>query len=339
MDMEKVAILGGGSWGTALALLLARGERCPTRLSLWVHDPALAATLRGRRVNDVYLPGFELPALVDVTTNLRLAMSGAELVVGVMPSAHAREIYASALEGVTEPPPFLSATKGIEPERLLRMSQVIEEVVQLRTGRPGRVAALSGPSFAREVARGDPVAVVAASRNLELALQVQELFSGPTFRVYTNEDIVGVEMGGAVKNIIAIAAGICVGLGFGQSTLAALITRGAAEIARLACALGADPRTPAGLSGIGDLVLTATGALSRNRSVGIELGRGRKLDEILHSTRMVAEGVGTTAAVMEMAGRHRVEMPITAQMYATLYQGRAPRDAIRELMQRPLRVE
>lgn len=337
--METVAILGGGSWGTALALLLARGERCPKQLRLWVHDRALAATLRERRVNEVYLPGFELPAAVEVTTDLRQATAGADLVIGVMPSAHAREIYTAVLEGVKDPPPFLSATKGIEPERLLRMSEVVEEVAKVETGKPARVAVLSGPSFAREVARGDPIAVVAASRDLELARQVQELFSGPTFRVYTNQDVVGVEMGGAVKNIIAIAAGICVGLGFGQSTLAALITRGAAEISRLACALGADPRTPAGLSGIGDLVLTATGALSRNRSVGIELGRGRKLDEILRSTRMVAEGVGTTAAVREMARRGGVEMPITEQMYAALYEGRAPREAIRELMQRRLREE
>jgi glycerol-3-phosphate dehydrogenase (NAD(P)+) len=337
--MEKIAILGGGSWGTALALLLARSERRPERLSLWVHDPDLARAMRERRVNETYFPGFELPETIEITGDLREAMAGAELAVGVMPSAHAREIYTAALEGIGEPPAFLSATKGLEIGRLLRMSQVIEEVVRARTSTAPRVAALSGPSFALEVARGDPVAVVAASGDRDLAREVQELFSGPTFRVYTSNDIVGVELGGAVKNIIAIAAGICVGLGFGQSTLAALITRGAAEMGRLACALGAEPRTLAGLSGIGDLVLTATGTLSRNRSVGIELGRGRKLDEILHSMRMVAEGVGTTAAAVELARRAAVEMPITEQMYAVLYQNRPPRDAIRELMQRRLKEE
>jgi glycerol-3-phosphate dehydrogenase (NAD(P)+) len=336
--MEPVTILGGGSWGTALALLLARnapGER----IRLWVHDPELARSMRERRVNEIYLPGFELPVAIDVTSDLRAAVREAKIIVGVMPSEHAREVYAAALDAAAEMPALVSATKGIEIAHLARMSQVIEELASARTEQKPRVAALSGPSFALETARGDPIAVVAASRERDLALAVQALFSGPTFRVYTSDDIIGVELGGAVKNIIAIAAGICVGLGFGHSTLAALITRGAAEMTRLACALGAMPRTLAGLSGIGDLVLTATGPLSRNRTVGVELGRGRPLAEILQSMRMVAEGIGTTAAAVQLARRTGIEMPITEQMHAVLYEGRSPRDAIRELMQRKLKEE
>jgi glycerol-3-phosphate dehydrogenase (NAD(P)+) len=336
--METIAILGGGSWGTALALLLARNQP-NSPLSLWVHDPELARTMRERRENEVYLPGFPLPETIRVTSDMGEAVAGATLLAGVMPSAHARQVYTAALATLDEPPAFVSATKGIETGTLARMSQVIEEVASARFSRPARVAALSGPSFALEVARGDPVAVVAASRDRSLAQRVQEIFSGSSFRVYTSEDLVGVELGGAVKNIIAIAAGICIGLGLGHSTLAALITRGAAEMTRLACTLGAEPRTLAGLSGIGDLVLTATGPLSRNRAVGIELGRGRTLVDILGSTRMVAEGIGTTAAAVELARRAGVEIPITEQMHAVLYQNRAPRDAIRELMQRKLKEE
>jgi glycerol-3-phosphate dehydrogenase (NAD(P)+) len=292
-----------------------------------------------RRENEIYLPGFTLPETIRVTSEIAEAVSGATLLVGVMPSAHAREVYAAAFAALDPLLPVVSATKGIETGTLARMSQVIEETAAARSWRSVAVAALSGPSFALEVARGDPVAVVAASRDRALARRVQEIFSGSTFRVYTSEDLVGVELGGAVKNVIAIAAGICIGLGLGHSTLAALVTRGAAEMTRLACALGAEPRTLAGLSGVGDLVLTATGPLSRNRAVGVELGRGRALVDILQSTRMVAEGIGTTAAAVELARRAGVEIPITEQMHAVLYEGRAPRSAIRELMQRKLKEE
>ncbi len=338
--MDRIAILGGGSWGTALALLLAR--KAPEQpIRLWVYEPDLAQAMRERRINHVYLPGFELPPNVAIAGDPRAAVENATLVVGAMPSAHARHVYSAALAriglaGAGPLPAFVSATKGIEIERLARMSQVIEEVAAPRAP---RVAVLSGPSFALETARGDPIAVVAASRDRDLAQSVQELFSSPVFRVYTSDDVVGVELGGSLKNIIAIAAGICVGLGFGHGTLAALVTRGAAEMTRLACALGAQPRTLAGLSGIGDLVLTATGPLSRNRSVGVELGRGRTLPEILQSMRMVAEGVGTTAAAVELARGAQVEMPITEQMYAVLYQQKSPREAIRELMLRKLKEE
>ncbi len=336
--MDSIAILGGGSWGTALALLLARQN--PDRpVSLWVHDPALARAIAEHRENAVYLPGFRLPDSIRVTGDLSAAVASAKLVLGVVPSAHAREIYNAAFDSLAELPIFVSATKGLETGTLLRMTEVIEQAGAARNAGPVRVGALSGPSFALEVARGDPVAVVAAARDLALAKTIQQAVAGPTFRVYSSEDVVGVEMGGAVKNIIAIAAGICLGLGLGHSTIAALVTRGVAEMTRLACALGAQPRTLTGLSGVGDLILTATGPLSRNRSVGIELGRGRALAEILDSMRMVAEGVGTTAAALELAQRSDVEMPIAEQMYAVLYQGLRPRDAIRELMQRRLKEE
>lgn len=334
--MNKIAIIGGGSWGTALAIVLTH-SRTPHRLALWVYETDVCEALRTRRVNEVFLPGFEVPREVEVTNNVGEALEDADIVLGVMPSAHARATYACMAPSVRRDTIFVSATKGLEHNTLLRMSQVIEQTFA-HNFRP-RVAALSGPSFAREVARGDPTAVAIASQDAKLRELVQEEFSGPTFRLYANDDLVGVELGGAVKNVIAIAAGVCEGLGLGWNTTAALITRGLAEMTRLAVALGAKSQTLAGLAGMGDLVLTCTGALSRNRSVGVELGRGRKLAEIVAGTRMVAEGVGTTAATLELARLHSIEMPITEQMYSVLYQGRAPQDAIRELMERRLKHE
>lgn len=334
--MNKIAILGGGSWGTALAIVLTR-SRQPHRIALWVHGVELAQAMRDRRVNEVYLPGFELPAAVEVTSDFAVALEGAEIVLGVMPSAHAREVYTAALPFLNSRMSFVSATKGLDTATLERMTQAIAGVCRPKFA--ARVAALSGPSFAREVARGDPTAVVVASGEAALAESIQEDLSGSTFRLYTNADVVGVELGGAVKNVVAIAAGVCEGLGLGHNTAAALITRGLAEITRLGCALGGCRETLAGLAGMGDLVLTCTSGLSRNRSVGVALGRGERLEDILASTRMVAEGVRTTAATVEFARRAGIEMPITEQMYAVLYQGRAPRDAIRELMDRRLKQE
>ena len=334
--MKKIAIIGGGSWGTALAIVLTRSRQAHG-VALWVHDAGVCQTLRTRRVNEVYLPGFELPAEVDVTGDLGEALREAEIVLGVMPSAYARALYTRMLPHLEPRMVFVSATKGLEHHTLERMTEVLVQVVSLKF--TPRVAALSGPSFAREVARGDPTAVVIASADPELAASLQEEFSGPTFRLYTNDDVAGVELGGAVKNVIAIAAGVCAGLGFGHNTIAALITRGLAEMTRLACALGARRETLAGLAGMGDLVLTCTGALSRNRTVGMELGKGRRLDDIISSMRMVAEGVGTTAATVELARKAHLEMPITQQMHAVLNQGRAPREAIRELMERRLKHE
>ncbi len=334
--MKKITIIGGGSWGTALAIALTR-SRQPHRLGLWVHDADVCESLRTRRVNEVYLPGFTLPQQVEVTGDLATALQEADIALGVMPSAHARAMYTRMLPHLDPRMAFVSATKGLELKTLERMTEVIAQVVSVKF--TPRVAALSGPSFAQEVARGDPTAVVIASADRELTASVQEEFSGPTFRLYTNVDVTGVELGGAVKNVIAIAAGACEGLGLGSNTMAALITRGLAEMTRLATALGGHRDTLAGLAGMGDLVLTCTGALSRNRSVGVELGKGRKLVDILSGMRMVAEGVGTAAATVELARKLRVEMPITEQMDAVLDQGRAPLDAIRELMERRLKHE
>ncbi len=334
--MKKIAILGGGSWGTALAMVLSR-SRTRHKLSLWAHDPAIANAMRSRRTNETYLPGLALPAEIEVTNNLAEALPGAEIVLGVIPSAHARSVYAQALPSLTRETTFVSATKGLEPGTHARMSEVLAQVLAPKF--PPRVAVLSGPSFALEAARGDPTAVVIASKDSDLAAALQEEFAGLSFRLYTNDDVLGVELAGAMKNVVAIAAGACQGLGLGSNSLAALITRGLAEMTRLAVALGARSETLSGLAGLGDLVLTCTGALSRNRRVGVELGKGRALGEILAGMRMVAEGVGTTAALLDLAGAARVEMPISEQVYAILHQGKPPRDAIRDIMERPLKRE
>jgi glycerol-3-phosphate dehydrogenase (NAD(P)+) len=254
-----------------------------------------------------------------------------------MPSHHARGLYERMLPHLEPSMRFVSATKGIENGTLLRMTQVVEQVVGRKFA--PRVAALSGPTFAREIARGEPAAVVISSAGADLAREVQAWFSGPALRLYTNDDPVGVELGAALKNVIAIGAGVCAGLNLGSNTMAALITRGLAEISRLAVAMGGKPRTLAGLAGLGDLVLTCTGELSRNRRVGIELGKGRKLQEIISSMTMVAEGVHTTHAAYDLARRESIEMPITAQMYEVLELGKSPRDAIRDLMERTLKAE
>jgi glycerol-3-phosphate dehydrogenase (NAD(P)+) len=334
--VKKIAIIGAGSWGTALAIVLARSSK-PHQITLWAHSADVAEMLCARRVNEIYLPGFELPAEVQVTGALEKALAGAEIVLGVMPSAHAREMYRAMRPHLVPGSIIVSATKGLEPATHARISEIIAE--EIFGNSSARIAVLSGPSFAVEVARGDPTVVVLASADLALASQVQAELSGPAFRLYTNDDVIGTEIAGAVKNVIAIAAGVCTGLGLGTNTMAALVTRGLAEMTRLAVALGGRRDTLAGLAGVGDLILTSTGALSRNRSVGIELGKGRELREILGATRMVAEGVGSTAATLELARRAGIEMPITEQVHSVLAAGRATRDAIRELMERRLKQE
>ena len=334
--MSKIAIIGGGSWGTALAIALTRSSRAH-RLALWAHSADVVETLRAKRVNEIYLPGFELPADIEITGSFGEALRAADFVLGVMPSAHARELYRMMRPVAPPEAVFVSATKGLEPGSHARISEVIAH--EIGPGSASRIAVLSGPSFALEVARGDPTAVVLASGNAQLASEIQEEFSGPRFRLYTNDDVLGTEIAGAVKNVIAIAAGICTGLELGTNAVAALVTRGLAEMTRLAVALGGRRETLSGLAGVGDLILTATGELSRNRSVGIQLGRGRELYEILGSTRRVAEGVSSTAAALELAGRARVEMPITEQVHAVLTAGRVTKDAIRELMERRLKQE
>ncbi|HKV27789.1 MAG TPA: NAD(P)H-dependent glycerol-3-phosphate dehydrogenase [Candidatus Acidoferrales bacterium] len=335
-ETKKIAIIGAGGWGTSLSIVLGR-SLAPHGIALWARERDVLDSLHKDRRNPAFLPGFAIPAEVEITGDLRQAVDGADIVIGAMPATHARDLYMEMLPFFGRMTGFVSATKGLEPKTLLRMTEVIEQVLTPKFW--PRVAVISGPSFALEVARGDPTAIVAASKDRSLAAELQEQLSGRTLRVYTNDDVVGVELGGAVKNVIAIASGVAEGLGLGHNTVAALITRGLAEMTRLGVALGARKETLAGLAGMGDLVLTCTGELSRNRSVGVELGRGRKLDEILASTRTVAEGVGTTAAARALALRLGIEMPITAQMYGVLYEGRAPHDAIHELMERPLKAE
>jgi len=329
--MKNLAIVGGGSWGTALAIVLApRFER----VRLWVYEADLAGRMQSSRENDVYLPGFKLPANIEPHNDLAATLQNAEIVLGVMPSHLARSLYKQMAPHLTSEVHLVSATKGIETGTLLRMSEVIGTVLKHPL-----VGVISGPTFAREVARGDPTALVVASADRHLAESVQAAFSGPSFRLYTSADPVGVESGGAIKNVVAIGAGVCHGLGLGHNAVAALITRGLAEMSRLTLAMGGLPKTMAGLAGLGDLVLTCTGELSRNRMVGIELSKGRNLAEIVNSMKMVAEGIKTTSATVDLARRYSVEMPIAEQMHAMLQLGRPPKEAIRQLMERTLKGE
>ena len=332
--MKRIAIIGAGNWGTALALTLANLGH---RVRLWAYEREVVESLRARHENELFMPGVKLPESVAATGQLEDALEGAEIVLTVMPSHVCRALYEQMLPHLQPEMVFVSATKGLDTERLMRMSEIIAEV----TGRrfPPRLCVLSGPSFAREVARGDPTAVVVASEDRAAAQWVQQEFSSRVLRLYTSSDVAGVELGGAVKNVIAIAAGVVEGLGLGRNPTAALITRGLAEITRLACACGARRETLAGLAGMGDLVLTCTGELSRNRSVGVELGKGRQLAEILGSMRMIAEGVKTTQATVALAQKRGVEMPITRQVHRILQGEIAPRQAIRELMERSLKEE
>jgi glycerol-3-phosphate dehydrogenase (NAD(P)+) len=329
--LKNLAIIGGGSWGTALAIVLAPRFR---RVTLWVYEKDLAARMAASRINDVYLPDSQIPTNVDITSDLASSLERAEIVLSVMPSHLARGLYQRMLPELNESVIFVSATKGLENHSLLRTSQVIQEVVG-----KCRVAVISGPSFAKEVARFEPTAVVAASTDAVVAEAIQAAFSGPTFRVYTSSDPIGVEIGGSIKNVVAIGAGVLHGMGLGHNAMAALITRGLAEMTRLAVAMGGKPQTLAGLAGLGDLVLTCTGDLSRNRTVGVELARGRKLDEIVNSMRMVAEGIKTTDAAVDLAARYSVEMPIAGQMHRMLHAGSSPQEAIRQLMERSLKGE
>jgi glycerol-3-phosphate dehydrogenase (NAD(P)+) len=334
--LKRIAILGGGSWGTALAIVLSRTHK-PHELSLWVRDAALAESIRRDRENKLYLPGHKVPETVQITHRMAESLENAEVIVGAVPAAHACSVYQRMLPHIAPGTPIVSATKGLEPSTHARMSEVIARVV-LPESSP-RITVLSGPSFAAEAAAGQPTAVVLASNDKALANQLQEEFAASNFRLYTNDDVLGVELAGAMKNVMAIAAGVCQGLGLGSNPLAALITRGLAEISRLAVALGARPETLSGLAGLGDLVLTCTGSLSRNRHVGVELGKGRSLAEILEGMKMVAEGVGTAGALLELAHEALVELPITEQVSAILQGSRSPREAIRNIMDRPLKRE
>lgn len=330
----SLAIIGAGSWGTALAIALAPRFH---RIRLWANETDLAERMADTRQNDLFLPGFSIPANVEPTAELAFALEAPEIVLGVMPSRFARRLYQAMLPCLRSDMAFVSATKGLETGTFLRMSEVAREVIGEKF--PPRIAVLSGPTFAREVARGEPAAIVISSDDAALAKRIQHAFSGPALRLYTNGDPTGVEMGAALKNVIAIGAGICQGLGLGNNSMAALITRGLAEISRLAVAMGGRPGTLSGLAGLGDLVLTCTGELSRNRSVGMELAKGRALAEIVSSMRMIAEGVETTSAAVELARKFQIDMPITQHVHRILQGVSSPREAIRELMERTLKDE
>ena len=335
--MSRIAIIGAGAWGTGLAIVL--GRKGTHAVQLWANEAEVCESISKRRVNERFLPGFTLPEAVQATNDIYSALEGAEIVISVMPSQHCRALFERMVPSLRPEMLFVSCTKGLEEGTLLRMTEVIGDVLRVRAFTP-RVAALSGPSFAKEVARGDPTAVTVASIDAELTRTVQHAFNDSRFRVYTNDDVIGVELGGALKNIIAIAAGVCDGLGLGHNSVAALITRGLAEVARLAVACGGRLDTMAGLAGLGDLVLTCTGDLSRNRTVGVELGKGGKLSDIIAGMQgAVAEGVFTTKVAVALARTKGVEMPITEQMYAILENGKSPQQAISELMTRAAKSE
>jgi glycerol-3-phosphate dehydrogenase (NAD(P)+) len=336
--MSEIAIIGAGAWGTALSIVLGRKE-CH-QIRLWVHEKDVCDSVATRRMNEKFLPGHVIPACVTPCNNLAEALEGAPIVVSVMPSQHCRRLWEPIRPHLSPEMMIVSATKGLEENSLLRMTEVIAQVIKGPDVGEPRLGALSGPSFAVEAARGDPTAITIASQDEELASSIQREFSDASFRIYTNKDPIGVELGGALKNTVAIAAGICAGLGLGHNSVAALITRGLAEMTRLVVACGGNAETMAGLAGLGDLVLTCTGGLSRNRSVGVELGRGRKLAEILAGMHgMVAEGIFTTTAAVGLARARGVEMPISEQMYAILHEGKGPREAMYELMTRSSKSE
>lgn len=333
--MTRIAIIGAGAWGTALAIVAARAGH---DVSLWSRNAAVVESVQRTRRNELYLPDFKIPDDVFVTDDAKHATDTAELIILAVPS-HAMRQTLEQLKPHAEPRTiFVNVAKGIEIETGARVSEIVDSVFDDWTIMP-RYICLSGPSFAQEVAAGHPTALVAACGISDNARIVQELLSVENLRVYTNDDLVGVELGGALKNVIAVAAGMVSGLGLGANTRAALITRGLAEMTRFAFAHGARRETLSGLAGLGDLVLTCTGELSRNRRVGLEIGRGRALEDVLSGMREVAEGVRTTRAVYEIARRQRIEMPITAAVYEALYENKSAREAVNELMTRPLREE
>lgn len=332
MTMGRATIIGAGGWGTALAKLL--GEKGHT-VRLWSYEASVAEQIRERRVNEFYLPGIEVPAGIEVFTEHADALEGAEVVIAVVPSHAFREVMKAAASYVPQGAIVLSATKGIEVDTLNRPSQILAELLQDNPS----PAVLSGPTFAREVAEGDPTAIAVASRDPDVARHAQQFVNSDRFRVYTNEDVLGVELAGALKNVIALAAGIADGLGYRSNSRAALITRGLAEMTRLGLAMGARAATFAGLAGLGDLVLTCSSDLSRNRTVGLRLGRGETLEEILASMRMVAEGVRTTKAARQLARTHKVEMPIVEEVHHILFEGKSPKRATADLMLRSPKPE
>jgi glycerol-3-phosphate dehydrogenase (NAD(P)+) len=330
---ESVAVVGAGSWGTAFAAMLAERR---ADVALWAHEAEVCADIRRFRENRAFLPGVSLPAAVRATNDLAAAVSGKSVVAFAVPSHHLRAVAARAAEHLSRDACLVSLAKGVENGSLLRMTELLAEASPAHAG---RVAALSGPTFAQEVAEGKPTGATVAARDLAVARKLQHVLAGSRFRVYADDDVVGIEIGGALKNVMAIAAGMCDGLGFGHNARALLITRGLAEIARLGVHLGAHPQTFAGLAGMGDLVLTCTGDLSRNRTVGVRVGRGEPIGEVLAGMTMVAEGVLTARSAVELSRRTGVPLPISEQVHRILYEGKGAREAVTELFARALKTE
>lgn len=334
MSNRKIGVIGAGSWGTALADCLARNGHPVT---LWSHEPEVASDIESEKRNDAYLPGVGLDSTLHASSDLREVLEAAEIVVSVSPSEFVRPVMERAREHISGRPLLVSASKGLELGSDLRMSEVLFEVLgsELAEG----CVVLSGPSFAAELARRLPTAVTLASSSDANAIAVQGLFQNDHFRLYTQRDVIGTELGGSLKNVIALAAGISDGLGLGDNARAALLTRSLAEIGRLTRKLGGEPETLAGLAGVGDLILTCTGDLSRNRTVGLQIGRGTSLAAVLSGMRSVAEGVRTTRAAVDLAARHGVEMPIAVAVYSILYEDVEPRQALARLMAREPKPE
>ena len=331
---EKIGVIGAGAWGTTLAILLAdKGHD----VTLWVYEKELADEMARTRENRTDLPGFTLPASMKVTSSIESAVKSKTAVLSVAPSHTVRSVATRFAPFLSDTAIIISASKGIEIETLMPLSEVFKDILPKQFH--SRLCFLSGPSFAKEVAQKMPTAITLASYDPDIGKRAQNILSTPYFRVYTNPDVMGVELAGSLKNVVAIAAGVLEGMGYGYNTVTALLTRALAEMARLGVAMGASPVTFSGLAGMGDLVLTAMGGLSRNRTLGTRLGKGEKLDDILKGMKTVAEGVATTVSVRDLAGQEAVEMPITEEVYRVLYDGKDPRDSIRDLMQRALKVE
>ena len=328
--MNNIAVIGAGSWGTTLACLLADNGNDVT---LWVYEKDLADRIMSSRENDVFLPGYKVPDNLNISNDLEGTLKNANYILSVVPSQHTRAVFKDVVNVISSNAIIISASKGIETGTLLTVSEIFNEITD------NKVTAISGPSFAKEVIEKKPTAVTIASEDKEIGASLQKLFSNDYFRVYTNTDVMGAELGGALKNVMAIASGISDGLGLGSSSRAALITRGLTEMIRLGLVMGAREKTFGGLSGLGDLVLTCTGTLSRNYTVGHRLGKGEKLKDIVASMKMVAEGIATSESAYELARKHNVEMPIVEQIYKVINEGKDPVDAVHELMTRTLKSE
>ncbi len=331
---EKIGVIGAGAWGTALAMLLAdKGHD----VTLWMYEKDLSEETARTRENRVYLPGFSLPSSIKVTSSLEAAARDTDIILSVVPSHTARAVSKQFAPFLSKDAIIVSASKGIEIDTLMPLSDVFRDVLPKEFHR--RLCFLSGPSFAKEVAQKMPTAVALASYDASLGKKAQETFSNRYFRIYTNPDVIGVEVGGSLKNVVAIAAGVLEGMGYGYNTMAALLTRGLAEMARLGVAMGGSIQTFSGLAGMGDLVLTCTGGLSRNRTLGERLGKGEKLEDIMKGAKTVAEGVRTAKAARDLARKYKVDMPIVDEVYLLLYEGKDPKRAVKDLMKRELKEE